>query len=444
MTASLRPSPATGTAARPAPAGHFLARRWQWQIFAVTWIAYAGYYFTREGFAVAKLGILADPVVGAALPKESLAVVDSVYLAFYMAGQFVWGSVADRYGTRVVVLSGLAVSALATLCMGFLPAMAFFVPLMAVEGLAQATGWAALLKNVSGFFSVERRGRVLGLWSTNYSFGGLVAPLFLGYLAYSVFDDWRIAFFAGSATVATVFLLLLLFQRNSPESVGLTRNSAYTAQTVREDEREATARSVAQALRGALRNRLVVALAASYFLLKPARYMLLLWGPVIVAERLGLGKDEKFEAVVIPAAFGVAGVLAPIVFGYFSDTLFRGNRIWPCIASLGASCVFLAAFMPLTATKNVWAMAALLAAIGFFLYAADSMISCVAVADAGSARSAGASAGLVNGAGSAGAVLGGLLPGFLGTGVLFAVFAATALLAMLVLVPFRGVKMTRP
>ncbi|EFV14303.1 MFS transporter [Segniliparus rugosus] len=440
MTTTTGALSSTRPKTRRTPEQHARARRWQWQIFAITWIAYAGYYFTREGFAVAKLGILADPVAGAALPKENLAVVDSVYLAFYMVGQFTWGSVADRYGPRVVVLCGLAVSALCTLCMGFLPTLAFFAALMAVEGLAQATGWAPLLKNVSSFFSVERRGRVLGLWSTNYSFGGLAAPLFLGYVAYSVFDDWRVAFFTGSATVATVFCLVLLFQRNSPESVGLT-DSRVLATGAASDE--AVPGSAAGALREALRNRLVVALAAAYFLLKPARYMLLLWGPVIVAERLGLGKDGKFEAVVVPAAFGAAGVVAPIVFGHLSDTLFRKNRIWPCVVSLGASCVFLAAFVPLTATKNVWAMTALLAAIGFFLYAADAMISCVAVTDAGSARSAATSAGLVNGAGSAGAILGGLLPGFLSTGVLFCVFAATAFAAMLILIPFRRARMAQ-
>ena len=29
--------------------------RWRWQIFAITWIAYAGFYLTRKSFAVAKI-----------------------------------------------------------------------------------------------------------------------------------------------------------------------------------------------------------------------------------------------------------------------------------------------------------------------------------------------------------------------------------------------------
>ncbi|MET0196491.1 MAG: MFS transporter, partial [Rhodococcus fascians] len=85
--------------------------RWRFQIFAITWIAYAGFYFTRQAFSVAKLGILEDPVLSVTLTKSTLANLDAVYLAAYAAGQFLWGSVSDRYGPRIVVLGGLAISA---------------------------------------------------------------------------------------------------------------------------------------------------------------------------------------------------------------------------------------------------------------------------------------------------------------------------------------------
>ena len=68
-----------------------LYRRWRIQIFAVTWIAYAGFYFTRQAFSVAKLGILEDPILSTTLTKSTLANLDAAYLAAYAAGQFVWG-----------------------------------------------------------------------------------------------------------------------------------------------------------------------------------------------------------------------------------------------------------------------------------------------------------------------------------------------------------------
>ena len=44
--------------------GNNPAQRWRMQIFAITWVAYAAFYFTRKAFSVAKLGIADDPTKG--------------------------------------------------------------------------------------------------------------------------------------------------------------------------------------------------------------------------------------------------------------------------------------------------------------------------------------------------------------------------------------------
>ena len=418
-----------------------LYRRWRIRIFAITWIAYAGFYFTRQTFSVAKLGILEDPILSTTLTKSALAQLDAAYLAAYAVGQFVWGQMSDRFGPRVVVLGGLAISAIATLFMGLLPALAFLLPLMIVQGLAQSTGWSGLLNNMAQFFSIGERGRVLGMWSTNYAFGGLVAPPLLGWVAYSVFDSWRAAFFTGAAVVAVVFFLVLLLQRNRPSDVGLPPIEEFRANDdIAELDGTETAEAVAEparswreSLTAVLGDPMVRTLGAAYFLLKPARYAILLWGPVIVAERLHDAGNIK--AVTIPIAFGVAGVIAPILIGRVSDRIFKARRVPACVLSLAVLVVVLALFTPLTAAGSTWVMIAILAVIGLSVYGADAMISCVAAVDFGTSKHAGTAAGLINGCGSVGAILGGLLPGYLGTTALFYGFAGAALLAMLLLIP---------
>ncbi|GAA4829978.1 MFS transporter [Saccharopolyspora rosea] len=400
-------------------------RRWQWRIFAITWVAYAAFYFTRQAFSVAKVGILDDPAVNTTLTKQVLGDLDAVYLAAYAVGQFVWGSVADRFGPRVVVCGGLLMSAVAATSMGLLPAVVLFLPLMVVQGLSQSTGWAALCKNVSAFFAVEQRGRVLGLWSTNYAFGGLVAGPFAGWAAYTAWSDWRVAFLAGASVVLVVVVLFLLFQRDHPSRAGLPGHDEEPAAQERPSLREAMLTGV--------RDRMVLTLGLAYFLLKPARYAILLWGPVLVTERIP--HTSKFEAVVIPVAFGVAGLLAPIAIGYVSDTWFGARRVPPCVLSLAALVAALALFIPLTASGSVVLMVVVLALIGFTAYAADAMISCVSAVDFGTSSRAGAAAGFVNGCGSVGAILGGLLPGYLGGTALFLGFAGAALLSCLILLP---------
>jgi len=423
--------------------------RWRWQIFAVTWLAYAGFYFVRQAFSVAKLGILDDPLTRGVLTEHVLGVLDAVYLLAYAVGQFLWGMWADRFGPRVVVAGGMAGAVLASVAMGASSALLVFGAAMVVQGLAQSAGWAPLCKNMSSFFSVRERGRVLGVWSTNYAFGGLVAPPFLGWWAYSVFDSWRAAFFAGSATLAVVLLVFLVFQRNSPRDVGLPELDADEAANAPEEAAEsaegeragqrpaqqpARPRGAAWTLyRETLRDRMVLTLGAAYFLLKPARYAILLWGPVIVSKRLP--EMTKVGATLVPVAFGVAGVVAPILIGWVSDTLFRSRRVPPCVLALAVLTAVMALFMPLTAAHSAGIMIAVLAAIGLAVYAADAMISCVAAVDFGSDSGAGTAAGLINGCGSIGAVLGGLLPGFLSGDVLFHGFAGAALLAGVLLLP---------
>lgn len=407
-------------------------RRWRLQIFAITWVAYAGFYFTRQTFSVAKVGILADPMVNTTLTKAALGNLDALYLIAYAVGQFTWGTVADRYGSRVVVLGGLAMSAVAAALIGIVPAVALFAPLLIVQGLAQSTGWAALCKNVAQFFTVPERGRVLGLWSTNYAFGGLVAAPVIGWLAYGVFGNWRAAFLAGAAVVIAVLVLFAILQRNSPADVGLPTHEDEDTDA---DAAPAPARRrpLWEPLRAAMRDRVVVLLGLSYFLLKPARYAILLWGPVIVVERIPAA--GMLEAVVIPVAFGAAGLLAPVLIGLISDKLFAARRVPPAVLSLLVLVVALALFEPLTAAGTVPILVIMLAVIGLAVYAADSMISCVCAVDFGTSERAGASAGFVNGCGSVGAILGGLLPGYLGTAALFYGFAGAALAAALILLP---------
>lgn len=411
------------------------AARWRRQIFVITWLAYAGFYFVRQAFSVAKLGILEDPAVNTVLTERALGVIDAVYLAAYAAGQFLWGMWADRFGPRVVVIGGMIGAVVAACVLGVSSALLVFGGAMVLQGLSQSAGWAPLCKNMGNFFTVKERGRVLGLWSTNYAFGGLAAPPFLGWIAYSVFDNWRVAFLAGAASLAVVLVLFLIFQRNSPKDVGLEEHAQHTADAAEETAApEAPAARTGLALyRETLRDRMVLTLGIAYFLLKPARYAILLWGPVIVSRRLP--EIDKVGATLIPIAFGVAGVLAPILVGWLSDRIFQSRRVPACVIALGVLTAALALFMPLTAAGSVYVMIAVLAVIGLSVYAADAMISCVAAVDFGSAKGAGTAAGLVNGCGSIGAILGGLLPGFLSGGVLFTGFAGAALLAGLLMLP---------
>ncbi|AOE83373.1 MFS transporter [Pseudomonas sp. TCU-HL1] len=401
-------------------------QRWRVQIFLITWLAYAAFYFTRKAFAVAKLGIGEDPSFE--LDKAAMANLDALYLAAYAVGQFTWGLFADRFGPRVVVLGGLVVSALAAVAMGTFATLPIFVTCMLVQGLAQSTGWSGLCKNIGSFFATRERGQVLGYWSTCYAFGGLVATPFAGWWAYEVFHDWRMAFISSALVVAVVAVLFYFLQRNKPEDVGHPPVEAEANSGSGQRDGHWTA------LRKVLKNRTVLVLGLAYFLLKPARYAILLWGPVIVYERMpSIG---KVASAIVPTAFELAGLVGPILIGLASDKLFGSRRMPACVFSLIALTVCLGLFVPAMQSGSLYLVVGLLFMMGMTLYGPDSMISSSAAIDFGTQEAAGTAAGFVNGCGSVGAILGGLLPGYFDTTTVFLVFTAAALLASLMLVPF--------
>ncbi len=273
---------------------------------------------------------------------------------------------------------------------------------------------------------------MLGLWSSCYAFGGLVASPFAGWWAYTLVGTWHAAFISSAAVVAVVAVLFFIFQRNTPEDVGLPAVEPEPELTVEETEANSKL-SVWEPLKEILRNRTVLVLGLAYFLLKPARYAILLWGPVIVFEQMP--SVGKVGAAIIPTAFELAGLLGPIMIGLASDKLFGARRMPACVLSLLALTVTLALFMAVLNTGSVLLVVALLFVMGLTLYGPDSMISGAAAIDFGKAKAGATAAGFVNGCGSVGAVLGGLLPGYFDSVTVFIVFAGCALFSALVLIP---------
>ena len=286
---------------------------------------------------------------------------------------------------------------------------------------------------------------MIGAWSTSYAFGGMVASPFAGWFAYSVFDDWRWAFFAGAPVLLLTAIPFYVLQRDRPRDVGLEEIEKYRgermavvdARDVPEEEEEGSWELIGKVFR----NPPVVVMAVVYFLLKPTRYAILFWGPVIASERIA--SDSFALAATLPAAFEAAGLVAPIAIGFVSDRLFQARRFPACVLSLLLLSVVLLLFGPLTSSGSSGGMLVAFFLIGFFLYGPDSMVSATAAVDFGTKKGAGSAAGFINGCGSFGQVLGVALPGYLiawfpGTDttlMLFYGFAAAALVASLLLIP---------
>jgi len=428
----------TATAQQPCDS-HVRMRAWQIRVFAVTWLAYAGFYLTRKSFSVAKVEIKKPEVLG--MSTEWLSAIDGTYLVAYAAGQFLWGVLGDRLGTRRVVLTGMAASIIVAVAMGCGSTPGLFLALFGLQGLCQSSGWAPLTKNMGEFFPRSVRGRVMGLWCSNFALGGMIAGVLAGLAAEQ--GGWRMAFFVPAGLLAVVWVVFFLFQANRPEDVGLPsaeQEAGEPEEVIVEgetprDEPEGSWRVVAEVLTSPM----VLLLSAVYLLVKPLRYLLMFWAPVYLNERLGTGVAESG---ILGSLFDMAGPIGIFAGGWASDRIFRARRVPVMVVALAAGAAALMLLQAVPSTRL--AVGGMLFVIGMLVYIPDSLVSGVAAIDFGTRRGASTAAGLINGCGSLGGLAGGTLPGtlkwYLGGETtpwnwMFPLMAGGLLLAALLLAP---------
>jgi MFS family permease len=126
-------------------------------------------------------------------PAQATGVVGldlaEVGLLLTIAGGFAFGSTlpvgaaTDRYGRRVVLLSGLFVTALSVALMANVVSFTGAAIAVVVFGLAESAGWGTLQVYAMDQAPSDRRGVFLGGWSFFQTLGQVLGPLMIGTLA---------------------------------------------------------------------------------------------------------------------------------------------------------------------------------------------------------------------------------------------------------------------
>jgi OPA family sugar phosphate sensor protein UhpC-like MFS transporter len=397
-------------------------RRQRNLVWGVTWLAYASYYLGRKGFSASKHSLKSAGV----LDTAALGAIDTAYLAAYSLGQFASGALGDRIGARRLVGYGLLLSAALCALFGSLNTALLLALVFTLNGLMQATGWPGTTRAMAEWTTPQNRGTVMGLWSTCYQVGPFLAGPLAGMLILRF--GWRSAFYVPAAIMAVVALLVLWLVVPGP------RPAQAEPTTTAEDAAE---RRLAQ--RAAVRNPVLWSYGASYFFIKFMRYALALWLPFYLSEQLAY---DVAKANLVAAAFEGGGMFGVIAMGAISDRLGLG-RVALSAVSLLCLALALAAGAKLVGPSTALNVL-LLAVIGAFLFAPDSILCGAAAQDAGGRHAAAMSTGFVNGVGSIGAFVEGLTVPLLaerfGWQALFPCLVAMAALGAICLLPALGLR----
>ncbi|HJN74853.1 MAG TPA: MFS transporter [Myxococcota bacterium] len=398
-------------------------RRWQAAIFVSTWAAYAGFYLTRRNYAVAQPAILRE----FGWTETDVGVVITLYLTAYAIGQFVHGWLGDRFGPRRMLAFGFGATILLSVGLGFQGSVLGFGLLYGLNGFAQSAGWPNVTKAMTMWFPAANRGRVMGIWGTNYSFGDAFATALAAWMLGTW--GWRSVFWGPAIAGLGVAVLVVLILRDRPEDVGLP--------PVQVSEPVAESEPLLESLKPLLDTR-VLRLGAAYFCLKFVRYTFVFWIGLYLVGQLEF-TDEQAGYLQVP--FPLAGLLGSVAAGFASDLLFDARRAPVAVIMLillgGALGLLLALPTDLSTEPILFglglrtlAFGGTLALCGFMLYGPDMLVSGTAAMDFGSTKAASRVAGFVNGVGSIGAALSGVVIGVVSGHGWTAVFALLVVLVL--------------
>ena len=139
--------------------------------------------------------------------------VVEAYSLLLAALLLVGGSLADRFGRRLIFIIGVGLFALASACCGLAANISQLIIARAVQGVGGALLVPGSLAIISASFDEERRGQAIGTWSGFTAITTAFGPVLGGWLVEHV--SWRMVFFLNLPLAAMVILISI---RHVPES----------------------------------------------------------------------------------------------------------------------------------------------------------------------------------------------------------------------------------
>jgi sugar phosphate permease len=379
------------------------ARYWRWRIFIITWVTYAGFYLCRKNISVVMPLLQQER----GYTNGQLAKFIFGYSLFYTVGQFICGLLSDRFGTRVVVGTGLFVVVAANILLGFGSSLGWLVFMACLAGAGQSTGWSGLVKTMACWFSPKERGVVMAWWCTNYVLGGFFATVFATFVATSVWLiprwGWRRGFWIPGLLLFAIALIYVFFVRNNPSDVGLPEvedeptPAPPSASGVDAPVAVGASRSV---MREVLADPTLWLIGAMYFFLILTRYAFLFWLPLYMTQHL---KYSPEDAGYTSSLYELVGFLGAIIAGYASEKIFDSRR-FPVGALMLWGLALTSLILPrLSAMGHLW-NAVGISLVGIMTYGPDTLMSGAAAQDVGSKEGAATASGFIDGIGHLGMI----------------------------------------
>lgn len=175
---------------------------------------YAIYYVCRLS-----MNIVRKPIVDEGVFTETeLGLIGSCLFFVYAVGKLANGFLADRCNVKRFMSTGLLLTAIVNLILGFADMFIVFAVLWGLNGWFQSMGAPAGVVSLNRWFSSKERGTYYGFWSASHNLGEAITFIVVALLVNWM--GWRTGMIGASIIGTLGFLMLFFFMRDTPQSQG--------------------------------------------------------------------------------------------------------------------------------------------------------------------------------------------------------------------------------
>jgi len=372
----------------------------RWQVFISATIGYSLFYVCRLSLSVVK-----KPIVDSGILNESqLGMVGSALFFSYAIGKLTNGFLADRSNIRRFMSTGLLLTALINLILGFETSFIVFTILWGLSGWFQSMGAAPSVVSLSRWFSNKERGTYYGIWSASHGLGKAIT--FIGVAFIVSISGWQWGFWGAGIIGLVGAIVVAIFLHDSPESKGLPSIADY-----KNDHAPISTegKSIGALQKEVLKNPYIWILALASALMYVSRYGIESWGIYFLEAHKGYTTLEASSIVSVSAFSGIFGTM---IAGVISDKFFRASRNIPVLIAgiLNVTAIALFLFYP---DGNVWMDTGSMLLFGFAIGILITFVGGLMAVDIASKKASGAALGLVGIASYIGAGIQDVVSGFL-------------------------------
>jgi len=193
---------------------------YRWAVLAVTVVAFMQTHLHRMAYAPLIPTFVAD----LGLTYAAAGTLQTAYFWTYTAVQIPIGIVADRWGSRRVMLASMAVLVAGALAFAASRTYPEAIGARMLVGLGAAAVWVPGMRLITEWFPPEERGRATGLMSSGGGLGGTLGLVIVPWVA-SAFG-WRTAYGALAAPAVLVLVVIATSLRGGGSAAPAARRAS--------------------------------------------------------------------------------------------------------------------------------------------------------------------------------------------------------------------------